>query len=203
MVGNLGCGRLLLNCLEGIEKAHLAVALGCGGKVKRRMGQMVASFGHSYGVESRSIGLDHDNCVGVGKAHVLACAYHHASEDEARIFSGIDHLGKPVKRRIGVGASERFYEGAYHIEVVVSLLVVQNRLSLDAFFCRLLCDVYLVSVGNCGHNCKLQGVEKGPCVTVRDIDKVFQGTFFKAHIQFFVAALLVIYSLPGDFGKVV
>ncbi len=132
-----GCS-FLFYALEGVEEAHCTVALWCGRQIECCMGEMVAAFRHTNHVERCGIGLDDDYCIWICKSNVLACTYHHAAEYEPWVLSCIHHFGKPIECGVRVASSERFYEGAYDVEVIVAFLVVQNRLALDAFLRRLL-----------------------------------------------------------------
>ena len=107
---------------------------------------MVAAFGHPDCIERRGVRLHHHYGVRVGKAHILACAYHHPAEDEARVFAGINHLGQPVQGCVGVRAPEGLYECADHVEMIVAFLVIEHGLALDAFLSGLLGYVDLVAV---------------------------------------------------------
>ena len=53
--------------------------------------------------------------------------------DEPGILAGMDHLGQPVERGIGIAPAHRLDEGADGVVVGVAVAVVNHGLALDAF----------------------------------------------------------------------
>ena len=66
--------------------------------------------------------------------------HHDPPRDEPRIFTGVDHLGQPIKRRVRIAASHRLYERRNRIVMGV-FIVVDNGLFLDALLGRRQVDV--------------------------------------------------------------
>ena len=133
MIGHAAV-RLRAHLLQRIEEGKGGVGLLGRGQIERGRGQVEAAFGHAHLLEGLGAGVDHLDGVGVGHAHILAGEDQHAAEDEARRLAGIDHLGHPVHRRIGVAAAQALDEGADRVEVVVAFLVVEHGAALDRFF---------------------------------------------------------------------
>ena len=96
---------------RGINGGDGGVALVGGGDVDGRLGNRDARLrpADEFGGLMRGVG-EHERHR-VGQAHVFGGADHDAARDEARVFAGVDHLGEPVERGVGVAAAHGFYEG--------------------------------------------------------------------------------------------
>ena len=96
----------------------------------------------------------------VGQANVLGGMDNDAAGNEARIFSGMNHLRQPVKRRIYIAATHRLDECGDRVVVCVLVAVVHHRFFLDAVFCNLQGDTNnTVGIRRRGQHSNLQRVE--------------------------------------------
>ena len=88
------------------------------------MGKEELSFRHTHPVKGLGICHHHREAIRIGHSHILCCLDHHTAEYELRILTTCYHPGHPVEGRIRVTAPEGFYEGTYHIVVVIALFIV-------------------------------------------------------------------------------
>ncbi len=190
---------LLLHRRQGVEEAQRRVRLGRRGQVERRLGQVEAALGQPHPVERLGAGGHHPDGVRIGQAHVLAGQDQHPPEEEARVLAGIDHLGQPVERRVGVGAAQRLDEGADGVVVIVAVLVVQHRPALDALLGHgHVDDDDPLGVGRRRLHRQLQRVEHAAGVAVGHVHQVGQGIVVHLDLEPAIAPLRVGQGAAGD-----
>ncbi|OQA41426.1 MAG: hypothetical protein BWY50_01808 [Spirochaetes bacterium ADurb.Bin315] len=91
---------------QRVEEPHRRVGLFRGCKVEGGLSEVEAAFRQTDSFKRRGGGLDHHQCVGVGKTNVFGGADQHSSKDEPRLLAGVDHPGKPVEGGIGIAAPD-------------------------------------------------------------------------------------------------
>ena len=77
----------------------------------------------------------------IGKSHILARKAHDAPRDIQGIFARFQHACEPVNRSVGIGISHRLVERRNQIVMLLSLLVVEQRLLLQALLHRFTRDL--------------------------------------------------------------
>lgn len=77
----------------------------------------------------------------VGIADIFRGQNEDATRDELWVFPTVDHAGKPIERRIGIGAAHRLDERRDDVVVHISIFVVGQAMlrhgNLDHFACDL------------------------------------------------------------------
>ncbi len=123
----------IAHCFEGIKEAQNAVALLCARQVQRGLCQGIQAFGQPHPFEGCGTGFHHNDGLWVGQADVFPCCNQHPPKNEARVLTGFHHSRQPEQRRIGIGAPQRFDEGADGVVVGIAVLVVKHSPLLDGF----------------------------------------------------------------------
>ena len=175
-----------------IEEAQAAVALLGAGQVKGGVGEGVEALRQPDPVEGGGAGLHHHHGLGVGQAHVLAGGDQHAAEDEAGVFAGFHHPRQPEEGGIGIGAPQRFDEGADRVEVGIPLFVVEHGSLLDRFLGDRQVDLdHPAAVGRACFHCQLQGIEQAAGIAAGHIEQVVGRIGTDRHLPLAVAVLRV------------
>ena len=107
--------RDIIRCLLGykvecIKERHAGIALWSGTEVKTGVCKMVPAFRKSHIIECLCRTDYNLQRLRVSHSHIFTCKNHHPPEDKPGILPCVDHLCHPVKRRIRIRASYRFYE---------------------------------------------------------------------------------------------
>ena len=110
------------------------IALAGGCDVERRFSNGDARFGPSDEFRRLNRRRRQHQRHRIGQPNVFRSVNHDAARDETRVFAGVNHLGQPVERRVGIAASHRFDECGNGVIMPVLIRVIHNRFALDAFF---------------------------------------------------------------------
>ncbi len=162
---------------QRVKEGQRRVGLGGGRQVESGLGQVKAPLGQADAVESGRGRLGQHQRLGISQPDILAGKDQHAAKDKARVLAGMDHLGEPIHRRVGVRAAQGLDKGADGVIVIVPLLVIEDDPALDALLGDIKGDVNL-SFRSCrwgGLDRQLQGVEHAAGVTIGDVHQVVQG----------------------------
>ena len=161
---------------QRVEEPQRAVALGRGGQVQDRLGQVEATLGQADVVERGGAGGHHLDRRRVRHADVLRGKDQHAPEQIAWILAGVDHARHPVQGGVRVGAAQALDEGADGVVVGVALLVVQHRAALDRLLGHRPVHAHHSVARRRGRGDRqLQGVEQAARIAVGDVEQVLHG----------------------------
>ena len=78
--------------------------------------------------------LGHQQRLRIGVANVFRRVDEHAPRNVFRVFPAVDHAGKPVQRRIGIGTAHGFDKRGYDVVMHILVLIVrQSAMRRGAF----------------------------------------------------------------------
>ena len=159
------------------------VALVRGGKVNGGFRNGDARFGPADEFRGLVGGGAEQECHGVCETNVFRSTDHQAARDKARVFTGMNHLGEPVERGVGITATYAFDERGNGVVMLIAVGIVNNRLFLDAFLGHRhghLNDA--VFIGWRGEGGDLQRTQRLTGVSIRNRSDMGQG--FGSHLHF-------------------
>ena len=120
----------------GLDGQVAGVALGCRGQVGDGVRQDDPRLRHAHVFRGLHGGDGERQAARIGIADILAGEDHHPPRDEARILAGLQHLGQPVERRMGIGTAQALDEGRDRVVVAVFVAVVGDHPALHAVLHR-------------------------------------------------------------------
>ena len=118
---------------RGEESRVGRVAFRRRGQIDGGVGEGNPGFGESDEFAGLLRGHRDEEAARVGQPDVLAGRDDQAPGDETDVLAGMEHLGQPVKRGIGIAAADAFDESAYRVIVGIVIGIVDHGLALDAF----------------------------------------------------------------------
>ena len=127
-------------------------------------------------------GAEHER-HGVCEADVFRSTDHQAARDKARVFAGMNHLGEPVERGVGITAAYAFDECGNGVVMLIAVGIVYDCLFLYAFLSHRhghLNDA--VFAGWRGECCDLHRAQRLAGISIRNRGDMRQG--FGSHLHF-------------------
>ena len=118
----------------------------------------------------------------IGKSHILARKTHDAPRDVQGIFTRFQHAREPVNRSVGIGISHRLVERRNQIVMLLALLVVEQRLLLQALLHRFARDTDRTILHIAVQHDDLQGRKSHTCITVSEHRERFQKIIGNLHL---------------------
>jgi hypothetical protein len=94
----------LLHGFESVKKGKHGIGFWRSGQVQCCSGQWKASFRETNTIKRVRTGQSDLRRLWISQAHILAGKDEHAAEEKAGVFTGVDHFGQPVHRRVRVRA---------------------------------------------------------------------------------------------------
>ncbi len=195
---------LLLDQRQGVKEGQRRIGLGRRGQVEGGFRQVEAALGQPHPIKCLGAGDHHPDCVGLSQAHVLAGKDQHPPEDKAGVLTGIDHLGQPIERRIGIRAAQRFDKGADGIIVIVAILVIEHRPALDALLGHAhVHDNDAILVGRGGLYGQFQGIEHTTGIAVGYVHQVGESIIMDVDLQPAIAAVRIGHGVAGNGAEII
>ena len=183
MEGHFEAGPGLDGCLRLPHGLGGAIRLRGRGQIDGGVGQDEARLGQTDALY-RLIGRrGYHEALGVGEADVLGSGDHQPAGDEARVLAGLEHLGDPEYRAIGIAAANALDEGGDGLIVVVAGLVVAHLPALDGRLDGL--DRHGPAAGSGGRRNiygRLQAVERDACIAAGGCDEQIERVGSHLHV---------------------